>query len=201
VKCLRAVVLLVSLLLLWTGLSAPANAAPDSSHGTDSSAQADTGNDSAQVTKKKKKKKKAKCKKAKKGKKKKAKCKKKPAAPKPSGPQPQVSIAAGGNHTCMVKTNGTLWCWGGNGFGQLGDGTTTDKAVPTQIGTDTNWKVVSAVLHGTCAIKTNGTLWCWGKTTPDSSAMVDMPIKRRPHRSPVLQMCWESIPVPRTPAP
>jgi alpha-tubulin suppressor-like RCC1 family protein len=65
-------------------------------------------------------------------------------------------------HTCAIKTDGTLWCWGWNGYGQLGDGTPGDKWTPTQVGTDTDWAMVSAGVVHTCAIKTNGSLWCWG---------------------------------------
>jgi alpha-tubulin suppressor-like RCC1 family protein len=74
-----------------------------------------------------------------------------------------VSVSsAGGVHTCGVKTDGTLWCWGRNEFGQLGDGTTVDKNTPTQVGTGTNWGSIFAGFDHTCGIKTDGTLWCWG---------------------------------------
>ena len=58
-----------------------------------------------------------------------------------------------------------MWSWGGNSFGQLGDGTTTDRFVPTQIGTETNWKTVSAGDYHTLAVRTDGTLWAWGNNT------------------------------------
>ena len=61
-----------------------------------------------------------------------------------------------------IKTNGTLWGWGDNGSGQLGDGTTVEKDSPEQIGTDDDWAVVTAGEGHTLAIKTNGTLWAWG---------------------------------------
>jgi len=43
-------------------------------------------------------------------------------------------IAAGGGHSLALKEDGTLWAWGANFYGQLGDGTTIDKYTPVQIG-------------------------------------------------------------------
>ena len=61
-----------------------------------------------------------------------------------------ASVAAGYDHTVAVRTDGTLWAWGCNDYGQLGDGTTTDRHAPVQIGTATNWASVAAgsVPHG-----------------------------------------------------
>lgn len=53
-------------------------------------------------------------------------------------------ISVGTNHSIAIKTDGTLWAWGGNYFGQLGDGTTADKIVPTQIGSANNWSQIRA---------------------------------------------------------
>lgn len=72
-------------------------------------------------------------------------------------------IAGGRLHTVALKTDGTLWAWGGNTYGNLGDGTTTDKSTPIQIGTETNWAKVCAGGYHTLAIKTDGTLWAWGR--------------------------------------
>jgi alpha-tubulin suppressor-like RCC1 family protein len=66
-------------------------------------------------------------------------------------------------HSVGIQSNGTLWAWGNNSYGQLGDGTTNNKLVPTQIGTDTDWAYVTAGTNATYAIKQNGTLWAWGR--------------------------------------
>jgi alpha-tubulin suppressor-like RCC1 family protein len=72
------------------------------------------------------------------------------------------AISAGDFHTVALKSDGTLWAWGWNYYGQLGDGTTIRKNTPTQIGTDTNWRSISAGDSHTAALKTDNTLWTWG---------------------------------------
>ena len=64
-----------------------------------------------------------------------------------------------------IKTTGTLWGWGFNTNGRIGDNTTANRSVPTQIGTDTNWSKISAGSTHTLAVRTNGTLWAWGINT------------------------------------
>ena len=69
------------------------------------------------------------------------------------------------DQTAAIKTDGTLWTWGYNLFGQLGDNTTTNRLTPvTTFAGGTNWKQVSASTgYFTAAIKTDGTLWTWGR--------------------------------------
>ena len=64
--------------------------------------------------------------------------------------------------TLAIKTTGSLWAWGSNGSGQLGQGNTTARSSPVQIGTDTDWSKVSSGQGHTVAIKTTGSLWAWG---------------------------------------
>ena len=73
-------------------------------------------------------------------------------------------VACGGDHTGIIKTDGTLWTFGYNYSGQLGDNTTDNKSSPVQTVTGgTNWKQVSCGASHTAAIKTDGTLWTWGR--------------------------------------
>jgi len=76
----------------------------------------------------------------------------------------QVSV--GSRHCAAIKTDGTLWTWGGGTFGQLGDNTVTNKSTPvTTFAGGTNWKQVSSGGNHCTAIKTDGTLWTWGLGT------------------------------------
>lgn len=75
-------------------------------------------------------------------------------------------IAAGAYNSAAIKTDGTLWCWGAGGQGQMGDGTQNGKSSPTQtIAGGTNWKVVAAGRYNIYGIKADGTLWGWGNNT------------------------------------
>jgi alpha-tubulin suppressor-like RCC1 family protein len=73
-----------------------------------------------------------------------------------------ITVAAGLGHSLALKTDGTLWAWGLNDRGQLGDGTTADAVSPVRISTDTDWVLVAAGGRHNLALKSNGTLWAWG---------------------------------------
>lgn len=61
-----------------------------------------------------------------------------------------------------ITEDGSLWTWGRNTDGQLGDGTNIDKYYPIKIGNTGEWKTVTCDNDCTFAIKTDGTLWAWG---------------------------------------
>jgi hypothetical protein len=73
-----------------------------------------------------------------------------------------ASLSAGYYHTVALKTDGSLWAWGLNNSGQLGDGTSTNRNSSVRIGVDNDWTAASAGLYHTIAIKTDGSLWAWG---------------------------------------
>jgi alpha-tubulin suppressor-like RCC1 family protein len=73
------------------------------------------------------------------------------------------SIAGGSMHTCGVQLDGSLWCWGANTDGQLGDGTEEPRRRPTRVGESSSWQEVSTGWRSTCATRTDGSLWCWGE--------------------------------------
>lgn len=73
-----------------------------------------------------------------------------------------TSISTGYNHNLALKANGTLWAWGENTLGQIGDGASSNVTTPTQVAIDSKWRTISAGAFFSTAIKTDGTLWAWG---------------------------------------
>jgi alpha-tubulin suppressor-like RCC1 family protein len=72
-------------------------------------------------------------------------------------------LSVGFDHSFAIKNDGTLWLWGNNNDGQLGNSSTVDLSSPVQtVSTGTDWKQVSAGISHTSSIKTDGTLWLWG---------------------------------------
>jgi alpha-tubulin suppressor-like RCC1 family protein len=87
-----------------------------------------------------------------------------------SGGPNVVQVAQGYRHTCARKPDGTVWCWGDNGFGQLGDGIPFDSGDgarpdvlrPQLVPGLSDVTSVGAGDNHTCARKSDGTVWCWG---------------------------------------
>ncbi|HEX8284916.1 MAG TPA: S8 family serine peptidase [Pyrinomonadaceae bacterium] len=74
-----------------------------------------------------------------------------------------VAVAAGGGHSLALKSDGTVWAWGGNGSGQVGNGSYTERSPDaSQVVGLTNVKAVAAGPAYSLAVKADGTLWGWG---------------------------------------
>jgi len=77
-----------------------------------------------------------------------------------------ANVSVGFNFAMAIKTDGTLWTWGGNSQGQQGTGNTSERSSPIQVGALTSWSKASCGFQSdgqfTQAIRTNGTLWSWG---------------------------------------
>lgn len=83
-----------------------------------------------------------------------------------------VTIDLGQAQSCGVRADGTLYCWGDRGNGNLtGSGPLLD--VPTAIGSDTDWASVSTDEFTTCAIKRSGALYCWGRNVEGQLGLGD----------------------------
>ena len=71
-------------------------------------------------------------------------------------------ISGGRDHAAVLKSDGTVWTWGDNQYGQLGDGTLTDRTTPVQVQGLTDVIAVAAGRTMTMALKSDGTVWTWG---------------------------------------
>ena len=72
-------------------------------------------------------------------------------------------VSTGGQyHVAAIKSDNTLWMWGYNGSGQLGNNTLNNYSSPIQVGTGSQWFQVATGQSHTLAIDTNGRLWAWG---------------------------------------
>src|SRR5207247_9922866 len=74
-----------------------------------------------------------------------------------------VAIAVGYAHACALTRAGRVLCWGGNRFGELGDGTTVDRHTPVAVaGLGTDVIAIAAGAYDTCAVTGPGGAFCWG---------------------------------------
>ncbi|HSJ30670.1 MAG TPA: hypothetical protein VK933_04495 [Longimicrobiales bacterium] len=87
----------------------------------------------------------------------------------PAGPPPPASalrfdmLDAGYYHTCGLTPAGSAWCWGGNAFGTLGDGSVADRTAPTRVAGTRTFSWLDAGAGHNCAVTASGSAWCWGQ--------------------------------------
>ena len=94
-----------------------------------------------------------------------------------------TAVSCGKSHAMALKSDGTVWCWGHNGYGQLGDGTTIERRVPVQVAGLSGVTAIASGYYTSYAVRQDGTLWGWGDnvygqlgdgTTTDSSTPVQV---------------------------
>lgn len=75
---------------------------------------------------------------------------------------PYSVASAGSEHSLAIRADGTLWAWGGNLFGQVGDGSLKNISKPIMVGTAKNWVALASGEFHNLALRSDGTLWSWG---------------------------------------
>ncbi len=76
--------------------------------------------------------------------------------------QTWVKVSAGTEYSLALKSDGTLWAWGANNYGQLGVSSPSSSNVPVQVGSDSDWKDIACGSFHILAMKADSTLWSWG---------------------------------------
>jgi len=82
---------------------------------------------------------------------------------RPEGTLTNVIAVAGGQfHSIVLKNDGTVWAWGSNANGQLGNGTSVDSLIPVKVSNLTGIKAIASGDSHNLALASNGTVWAWG---------------------------------------
>ena len=102
------------------------------------------------------------------------------------------SVSSGVDHTCGVREDSTLWCWGSGDDGRLGLGDESERDTPQQVGGDADWKRVSSGRHHTCGVREDSTLWCWGRNGAGQLGVGDETNRDTPHQV-AADTNWESV--------
>ncbi len=94
------------------------------------------------------------------------------------------------SYTLAIKDDGSLWAWGANNYGQLGDGTRNDRTVPVPIAVGKKWKHVAASQYFSMGIQEDGTLWGWGRNNYGQLGLGNRSDKYLPAQEPSKATDW-----------
>lgn len=86
------------------------------------------------------------------------------------------------SHSCAIDDAGSLWCWGSNRYGQLGNAQTRDGTVPQAVLAPAPWTDVAVGATHTCGVQSDGSLWCWGNNEFGQLGLVERIDQPKPAR-------------------
>jgi alpha-tubulin suppressor-like RCC1 family protein len=97
-----------------------------------------------------------------------------------------LAVAAGSDHTCALMGDGSAACWGSNAYGQLGDGTTTSRSLPTTVSGGVHFTQIVTGSSHTCGLTSAGAAYCWGYNNQGQLGTGTLPVTSTPTPSAVL---------------
>lgn len=102
-------------------------------------------------------------------------------------------LSVGRTHVLALKSDGSIWTWGENRYGQLGIGNTADQNKPVQVGLDKDWKSIEAGSDNCFAIKNDGSLWAWGYNSAGELGIESMSTYKNKPIQVGLDKDWEFV--------
>ncbi|MFS8067963.1 MAG: RCC1 domain-containing protein, partial [Byssovorax sp.] len=91
-------------------------------------------------------------------------------------------VRIGQQTSCGLRGAGSLYCWGGNDFGEAGLGDTARRDVPTRVGDGDDWTVISLDTFHACGVRADGSLHCWGRNIEGQLGLGDADARLAPTR-------------------
>jgi len=98
-----------------------------------------------------------------------------------SGIDDGVRVVVGHQHTCAIRSEGSVVCWGYNGYGTLGDNSTTSRYTPVAVTGLADARDLAAGQRHTCAARDDGSVWCWGQNGEKQLGNPSVPMGSSPY--------------------
>ncbi len=102
-----------------------------------------------------------------------------------------AALTVGGGGGCFIKPDHTLWCWGTNALGEVGDGTQLERPAPVKVGAASDWVAVSSGYEHTCGLHADGSAQCWGKNLSGQLGIGSAAVTLAPATIPMTT--WDTI--------